>query len=284
MPDNIVWYPGHMAKAKRELAERASGADAVIELLDARIPYSSQNPDIGAMLPDKPRLTLVSKCSLADEECTAEWISLLRAGGRTVIPIDCKTGLGLNSVAPKIRAMLSGRIDRAAAKGRSIILRAMVVGITNVGKSTFINSFTKTSKAVAEDRPGVTRSMRWIASPYGIDLLDTPGLLWHKFDDPVVGLHLALTGAIRDEVLDTLTLAVSLCGILRTRFPDRLSARYGGTHEDGEDDYGLFCRIARRRGMLVSGGEVDEDRCARVLLDEFRAGKIGRITLDELPA
>ncbi len=282
MADPIVWYPGHMAKAKRQLKEMSSMTDGVIELLDARVPYSSQNPDIKELFPQKPRLTLINKCSLADEEQTKAWVEKLRAEGRTVIPIDCKTGLNINSVAPKLRALMAEKLERAASKGMTITLRAMVVGVTNVGKSTFINSFTKTSKAVAEDRPGVTRNLKWIASPYGIDLLDTPGLLWHKFDDQQVGINLACTGAIRDEILDTLTLSVKLCGILRDKYPELLAERYNISFTDEDMDFEIFEKIGRKRGMLISGGEINEERCAATILDEFRGGKIGKITLDTL--
>lgn len=271
-----------MAKAKKQLKEMSSMTDAVIELLDARVPYSSQNPDIKELFPQKPRLTLINKCSLADEEQTKAWVEKLRAEGRTVIPIDCKTGLNINSVAPKVRSLLAEKLERAAQKEMNITLRAMVVGVTNVGKSTFINSFTKTGKAVAEDRPGVTRNLKWIASPYGIDLLDTPGLLWHKFDDRQVGINLACTGAIRDEILDTLTLSVRLCGILRDKYPSLLAERYNITLSDEDMDFEIFEKIGRKRGMLISGGEINEERCAATILDEFRGGKIGKITLDTL--
>lgn len=282
MADPIVWYPGHMAKAKRQLLQMSSMTDAVIEILDARVPYSSQNPDIATLFPQKPRLTLINKCSLADDTQTKAWVEKLRAEGRTVIPIDCKTGLNINSVAPKLRTLLSEKLERAAQKGMTITLRAMVVGVTNVGKSTFINAFTKTSKAVAEDRPGVTRNVKWIASPYGIDLLDTPGLLWHKFDDEQVGINLACTGAIRDEILDTLTLSVKLCGILREKYPELLCERYNISISEDDMDFEIFENIGRKRGMLISGGEINEERCAATILDEFRGGKIGKITLDTL--
>ncbi len=278
----INWYPGHMAKAKRQLTEMSSMTDAVIEILDARVPYSSQNPDIATLFPQKPRLTLINKCSLADDTQTHAWVEKLRGEGRTVIPIDCKTGLNINSVAPKIRALCSEKLARAEQKGMTVTLRAMVVGVTNVGKSTFINSFTKTSKAVAEDRPGVTRNLKWIASPYGIDLLDTPGLLWPKFDDEKVGIHLACTGAIRDEILDTLTLSVRLCGILRETYPQMLESRYNIKIEEDMQDFEIFESIGRKRGMLISGGEINEERCATAILDEFRGGKTGKITLDIL--
>lgn len=282
MADPIVWYPGHMAKAKRQLLQMSSMTDIVIEILDARVPYSSQNPDIATLFPQKPRLTLINKCSLADDTQTKAWVEKLRNEGRTVIPIDCKTGLNINAVAPKIRALTAEKLERAAQKEMTITLRAMVVGVTNVGKSTFINAFTKTSKAVAEDRPGVTRNLKWIASPYGIDLLDTPGLLWHKFDDEIVGINLACTGAIRDEILDTLTLSVKLCGILREKYPELLCERYNIEISDEQMDFEIFEDIGKKRGMLIRKGEINEERCAATILDEFRGGKIGKITLDTL--
>ncbi len=280
MSDNIVWYPGHMAKAKRKIIESLSLVDVVIELLDARLPVSSRNPDFSDIFSGKPRLTLLTKCSLADDNATERWVSILSEDGSGVIPIDCKARRNIGRIMPAVRSILKDKIARQEQKGINKSIRAMVVGITNVGKSTFINTFTGTKKAKAEDRPGVTRTNQWIPSDKGIEFLDTPGVLWHKFDDRETGIKLACTGAIRDEVLDTLELSVQLLELLRNRYPDLLAQRYKTEPLEDENAYELFERIARKRGFIRSGGVIDEDRCAAILLDEFRAGKIGKITLD----
>ena len=277
---DIVWYPGHMAAAKRQLQKEAALADAVIELLDARIPLSSRNPDIETIFPSKPRLILLTKCSLADAKKTSYFVSKLTESGKTVIPIDCKTGKNISKIPEAIRELLAEKTARYEAKGMTgRKLRAMVVGITNVGKSTFINAFSGTDKAKAEDRPGVTRRTQWINAPGGIELLDTPGLLWHKFEDKAVGVKLALTGAIRDEILDLRELSYELLRYLTEGYKSALEARY--KLEVGDSDpTELFERIGRKRGFLMAGGIIDEERTAVCLLDEFRGGKIGNITLD----
>ena len=278
---NIVWYPGHMAAAKRELQKYLPLADIIIELRDARIPLSSANPDIKEICSHKPRLILLTKASLADDAKTEKFKNVLSGNGVTVIPTDCKTGKNVNILPGVIKSVLSEKIEKNAAKGMTgKRLRAIVLGITNVGKSTFINTFTKTKKAKAEDRPGVTRSAQWISAPGGIDLLDTPGLLWHKFDDPEVGIRLALTGAIRDEILDVSYLTVELVKRLANLYPSYLESRYKINLEDTDDAESIMKKIAVKRGFLISGGEIDEDRLYSCLLDEFRSGKIGKITLD----
>lgn len=280
MDDKIVWYPGHMAKAKRKMIECLSLIDIVIELLDARLPVSSKNPDFNSIFSNKPCVTLLTKCSLADDAATEYWVKKLSEDGRPVIPIDCKTKKNLNKIVPAVRSLLKEKLERYEQKGMNKTIKAMVVGITNVGKSTFINTFTGTKKAKAEDRPGVTRSNQWIQSNAGIDFLDTPGVLWHKFDDQMTGIKLACTGAIRDEILDTTELSLKLLELLREKYPHFISERYKTEPLPEESSYDLFERIARKRGFLRSGGVIDEERCASVLLDEFRAGKIGKITLD----
>ncbi len=278
---NIVWYPGHMAAAKRKLKEKLPLVDFVIELLDSRVPLSSQNPDIKEICGSKPIITLLTKSSLCDIHRTNALIDHLAKEDRIVISIDCKTGKNVNLVQKAIRSVLDEKIKRFESKGMTgRRLRGVVVGITNVGKSTFINAFTKTSKARAEDRPGVTRELNWVSSPYGIDLLDTPGLLWHKFDDPDVGIRLALTGAVRDEILDIYSLSFKLIEILREKYPSLLCGRYkiDILQEDTTED--IFNKIGKKRGFLISGGEIDADRLCVCLLDEFRGGKIGNITLD----
>ncbi len=273
----INWYPGHMAKAKRAIAEALPQIDAVIELADARVPVSSRNPDFASLFKNKPRLLLLTKSDLADEQATKAYIAANRG-----IAIDCKAGKGLGRVAPALNELLKEKLQRNREKGVVKDIRVMVAGITNVGKSTFINSFSGTKKAKAEDRPGVTRGNQWIPTDKGIMLMDTPGLLWPKFQDPDVAVKLACLGSIRDEILDQLELAVRLIGMLRTDYAALLCGRYR-LEEIGveESDYDIFCRIALKRGFIRSGGIIDEERCAAILLDEFRGGKIGRITLDK---
>lgn len=274
--EHIVWYPGHMAKAKRLIAETLPQIDAVIELTDARVPVSSRNPDFDKLFLGKPRLLLLTKSSLADAGATKRFASSLGA-----IAIDCKTGSGMQNIAPAIRQLMAERLERNAMKGVTRDIRVMVAGITNVGKSTFINTFSGTKKAKAEDRPGVTRSNTWIPTDKGVVMMDTPGLLWHKFDDRSVAVKLACLGSIRDDILDQLELAIELLAMLRVKYPELLIERYKiGNIDEDEDNYDLFCRIAKKRGFIRSRAEVDEERTAAVLLDEFRGGKIGRITLD----
>lgn len=281
MDRDIVWYPGHMNRARRKIKESLPLVDLVIELVDARAPLSSRNPSFAELFAGKPSLTLLTKCSLADRNAVSKYVNLLKSEDRMVLPIDCKTGMGVRKVAPAIRELMAEKLARYEAKGMKKPLRAMVVGITNVGKSTFINTFAGAKKAKAEDRPGVTRSNQWIAVPaMGVELLDTPGLLWHKFEDQMVARKLAMLGSIRDEILDQVELSCALLGILREKYPELLSARYKAEWTEEDTDYELFEKIARKRGWIRSGGVVDEDRTASVLLDEFRAGTIGEITLD----
>lgn len=280
MDDKIVWYPGHMAKAKRKIKESLFLVDIIFELLDARLPLSSKNPDFSNIFSHKPTITLMTKSDLADKNATQQWIKKLSGEGKTVIEIDCKTRRNFNKILPAAREILRDKIQKYENKGINKSIKVMVVGITNVGKSTFINSFTVTKKAKAEDRPGVTRSNQWISSGKGIDFLDTPGVLWHKFEDRQTGIKLACTGAIKDEILDTISLAIELLRLLRIKYPDLITERYKIAPVHDESAYDLFQRIAKKRGFIRSGGVIDEERCAAVLLDEFRAGKIGRVTLD----
>ena len=281
MDREIVWYPGHMNRARRKIKESLPLVDLVIELLDARAPLSSRNPSFAELFAGKPSLTLLTKCSLADRNAVSKYVNLLKGEDRMVLPIDCKEGMGVKKVAPAIRELMAEKLARYEAKGMKKPLRAMVVGITNVGKSTFINTFAGAKKAKAEDRPGVTRSNQWIAVPaMGVELLDTPGLLWHKFEDQTVARKLAILGSIRDEILDQIELSCAMLGMLRVKYPELLTARYKVEWAEEDSDYDLFEKIARKRGWIRSGGVVDEDRTASVLLDEFRAGTIGQITLD----
>ena len=278
---DIVWYPGHMAKAKRLIKEALPNIDMVIELLDARAPISSTNPDFKNLFCGKPTLTLLTKCSLADPNETKKFESALRSSGREVIAIDCKSGNGIKNINGAIRALMSEKLARDAARGIKRPIRAMVAGITNVGKSTLINTVSGTKKAVAQDRPGVPRHNSPISVPsLGLELPDTPGILWHKFDDQLVGIKLACLGSIKDDILDTLELSCRLIGLIRENYSACLVERFKIELNDEDTDYEVFEKIARRRGFIRSGGVIDEDRAASVILDEFRAGKIGRITLD----
>lgn len=278
---DIVWYPGHMAKAKRLIKEALPNIDMVIELLDARAPISSTNPDFKNLFCGKPTLTLLTKCSLADPNETKKFEAVLRSSGREIIAIDCKSGNGIKNINGGIRTLMSEKLARDAARGIKRPIRAMVAGITNVGKSTLINTLSGTKKAVAQDRPGVTRHNSRISIPsLGLELTDTPGILWHKFDDQLVGIKLACLGSIKDDILDTLELSCRLIGLIRENYSECLVERFKIELCDEDTDFEVFEKIARRRGFIRSGGVIDEDRAASVILDEFRAGKIGRITLD----
>jgi len=259
--------------------------DAVIEILDARIPVSSKNPELYKIVGNKPVLTLFSKSALADPNATARWKAQYEKEGKHCLFIDSTSGAGISSIPDEIRKLLAAKIERFESKGMiGRPLRVMIAGIPNVGKSSLINRLAGGKRTKVEDRPGVTRDKQWITTKYGLELLDTPGVLWPKFEDQTVGENLAVTGAIRDEILDAERMAVILCGRLRKKYPDLLSARYKlGDMAQYQDliDYDLFELIGRKRGFLVSGGEVNTERTAVMLLDEFRGGKIGRITLEE---
>ena len=286
MPSDIIqWFPGHMAKTRRMMKEMLPQVDAVIEILDARIPVSSKNPELYKIVGNKPVLTLFSKSALADPNSTARWKAQYEKEDRHCLFIDSASGAGISQIPDEIRKLLSAKIERFESKGMiGRPLRVMIAGIPNVGKSSLINRLAGGKRTKVEDRPGVTRDKQWITTKYGLELLDTPGVLWPKFEDQTVGENLAVTGAIRDEILDIERMAIILCGRLRHKYPNLLSARYKlGAMEQYQDlmDYDLFELIGRKRGFLVSGGEVNTERTAVMLLDEFRGGKIGRITLEE---
>lgn len=288
MPSSVIqWFPGHMAKTKRLITECLPLVDIVIEVLDARIPVSSKNPVLDSLLGQKPRLAVFSKSALADPEASRLWQAYYREKGTETIFYDCRSGENLNAIAPKVREILGEKLERYESKGMTgRKLKAMIVGIPNVGKSSLINALAGSNRAKVENRPGVTLTKQWITTKVGIDLLDMPGVLWPKFEDRIVGENLAITGAIKDDVLDIEQLAVLLVGRLRKIAPDKLSERYklgDMAQYDDIPDHGLFEVIGRKRGFLVSGGEVDWERSANMLLDEFRAARIGRITL-EVPA
>ena len=281
--ETIQWFPGHMAKTRRMISENLKNVDIIIEILDARIPYSSRNPEIGRLTDGKPTLLLLNKASLADPQQNALWVSRYTTENTVCILTDCLSGQGLNQLEPSIRKILSEKLKRYEDKGMTRRVRAMVLGIPNVGKSSLINKICGNKKARVEDRPGVTVDKQWVATSIGVDLLDMPGILWPKFEERRVGENLALTGAIRDGILDIESLAVTLCKRLRLLYPDLLSARYKlGDMSALEElsDYDLFLLIGKKRGFLVSGGEINTERTAITLLDEFRGSKIGRITLD----
>lgn len=279
----IQWFPGHMAKTRRMIRECLQLVDLVIEILDARIPYSSKNPEISSLCENKPILTVFNKSSLSDPAVNDRWVSHYRKNGGNPLFIDCKTGVGLNRIEPEIRTVLQEKIRRYENKGMSgKRLKAMVVGIPNVGKSTFINCLAGRVKAKAENRPGVTVTKQWVTTSAGMDLLDMPGVLWPKFEDRLVGENLAATGAIKDQILDTEAIAVALCGRLFAVAPDKLCARYKLEREalEGLESWQIFELIGKRRGFLMSGGIVNTERTALMLLDEFRSAKIGQISLE----
>jgi ribosome biogenesis GTPase A len=280
---DIQWFPGHMTRTKRQIKESIKLIDAVAEIVDARVPMSSRNPDLTEMVNNKPRLILLNKCDAADPDATAKWMRRFESDGVRAMAVDCRSGTGLKAFVPEVKKLLADRIAALKEKGMGgKSLRVMVVGIPNVGKSSFINKMIGGTKAKVEDRPGVTRGNQWFSVPGGIELLDTPGVLWPKFDDKIVGERLAFTGAIIDNILDTEALAVRLIETLMPLYGDLIRARYKLGDTDGLDAYGILTEIGRRRGMLAGGGEIDTERAAIMLLDEFRAAKFGRITL-ELP-
>lgn len=288
MPSQTIqWFPGHMAKTRRLISENLKLVDIVLELRDARIPISSKNPEILSLTAGKPVLTLFNKSSLADPSATAKFMELCRAEGGNALAIDCVTGDGLKNIAPAVRRILQDIVQKYESKGmHGRALKAMIVGIPNVGKSSLVNRLNGSKKAKVENRPGVTLNKQWVTTAYGIDLLDMPGVLWPKFDDTVIGENLAATGAIKDAILDTESLAGILCSRLVRIAPELFCARYklgDATPLLELKPYELLELVGRKRGFLISGGEVDTERAASILLEEFRSGKIGRITLDVPP-
>lgn len=285
MPSQTIqWFPGHMAKTRRLITENLKNVDAIIELLDARIPYSSRNPEIKRLCEGKPIIILLNKASLADPTVTKRFIEAYTKEDTVCIETDCISGQGIQKISPAIRQLCEKKLSRYEEKGmlgRS--LKAMVVGIPNVGKSSLINKISGNKKAKVENRPGVTLNKQWVTTNIGIMLLDMPGVLWPKFEDNAVGENLAITGAIKDDILDIETIATILCKKLRGNYPSLLAARYkidALPSSEELDDYDLLKLIGKKRGFCISGGEIDTERTANMLIDEFRAGKIGRISLD----
>lgn len=279
----VQWFPGHMAKTRRLIKESLTMVDAVTELLDARIPMSSRNPEIEEITAGKPRIILLNKCDVADEAATKRWIKHFEKSGFFAIPVDCRSGKGLNAYIPLVREVLKDKIQANNDKGMvGKPLRVMVVGIPNTGKSSFINKMAGRNRAQVADKPGVTRHNQWFNIGNGIELLDTPGVLWPKFDDPVVGDRLAFIGSVKDTILDSETMAVRLLDVLKKEYSDRITERYKFKNIDFENIEGweLLEAIGRKRGMLISGGEIDTERASVMLLDEYRGGKLGKITME----
>lgn len=274
-----------MAKTRRLIKESLTRVDCVTEILDARIPLSSRNPEIGEITAGKPRIILLNKCDMADEKVTADWIKYFRSTGAEALAVDCRSGKGLNAYTPLVRKVLAEKIKANTDRGMAgKALRVMVVGIPNTGKSSFINKMAGRVRAKVADRPGVTTSNQWFFIGNGIELLDTPGVLWPKFDDPVVGDRLAFIGSVKDAVLDIETMAVRLLDVLRDGYPDRLSERYKIDNFDDLQSWEILELIGRKRGMLISGGEVNTERASVMLLDEYRGGKLGRISMEFPPS
>lgn len=283
---NIQWFPGHMTKTKRQIQASLKLVDAVAEIIDARIPISSRNPDLNKLIQNKPRIILLNKSDMANQTATKMWIDYYKKQGITAISVDCKSGRGLNKFPSAVSEVLKEKTDRLKAKGMlNPTMRIMIVGIPNVGKSSFINRISKQNRAKVEDRPGVTRGNQWFTITKNLEMLDTPGVLWPKFDDKIVGEHLAFTGAVKDQVLDIEFLAVRLLEFLKSLKTVEFISRFKLEEVDLDniDSYELLRMIGKKRGMLVSGGEIDTERAAIMLLDEFRAAKLGRITV-EMPS
>ena len=279
--ENLSWFPGHMTKTKRMIASELPHMDAVCEILDARIPLSSRNPDVDDLTAGKPRLIVLNRADQADPAQTRRWSQYFRAKGWAVLEANAKGGVGTEKFAAAVRELLKEKLEAYVAKGQvGRVVRVMVLGIPNVGKSTFINKVAKRKTAKAEDRPGVTRSKQWVPVDATLELLDTPGILWPKFDDPEVGKRLAFTGAVKDDVLDIEELACYLMDYLAAHYADVLTERYKITVEEGDSGYDLLEKAGRKRGFLMRGAQVDTERMARILLDEFRGGKLGRFTLE----
>lgn len=280
---NVQWFPGHMAKTRRLIKECLPSVDAVTEILDARMPISSSNPELNELIGNKPLIVLLNKCDVADENATRRWLNYFNEKGIYALAVDCKSGNGLNKYAPLLREVLKDKIASNEAKGMiGKPLRIMVVGIPNTGKSSFINRMAGRNRAKVADKAGVTRHNQWFVIENGIELLDTPGVLWPKFDDPKIGDRLAFIGSVKDEVFDSETLAVRLLEVLSRDYPDRLSERYKIDDFSELEAYEILELIGKKRGMMMRGGEIDTLRASIMLLDEYRAGKLGRITLDTI--
>ncbi|MBO5164265.1 MAG: ribosome biogenesis GTPase YlqF [Ruminococcus sp.] len=280
----IQWFPGHMAKTRRAITANLRLVDAVAELIDARTPMSSRNPEIDSMTASKPRIVLLNKCDLADSNATSAWINYLKKDNVTALAVDCKSGKGINKLLPTLKAtVLKELMEKREKNGMSgAPIRLMILGIPNVGKSSLINRLAGGKRAKVEDRPGVTRTKQWVKLKDNTELLDMPGVLWPKFEDQSAAVRLAFTGAISDDILDIETLAMKLLVFLSESYPQALVERYKIEFNDADDGLSLLEKVGKKRGMVISGGEINTERAAITVLDEFRSGKLGRITL-ELP-
>ena len=276
----IQWYPGHMTKTRRQIEADLKQVDAVCEIVDARIPMSSRNPDIDVICGSKPRIIVLNRMDLADPNATQRWKTYFKSKGMAVIATDCKTKRGISDFTPAARIACAEKLERDAKRGMNRPLRVMVVGIPNVGKSTLINQISGRKGAKAENRPGVTRGKQWVTVDSGLQLLDTPGILWPKFEDPEVGMMLAYTGAVKEGVIDLEELACRLMELLHKYYPQTLIERYKVEAPEGTKGWELIEMAGRKRGYLVSGGEVNTERMSKVLVDEFRSGKLGKFTLE----
>ncbi len=278
----VQWFPGHMAKTRRLIKESLPLVDAVCEIVDARLPESSRNPEIDEIVGSKPRIILLNKCDLADENATAARIKAFDEKGIKALPVDCRSGKGLDKFQSAVREVLKEKIKVNTERGMGgKALRVMVVGIPNTGKSSFINRMAGQNRAKVADKPGVTRGNQWFSIGQGIELLDTPGVLWPKFEDPEVGFKLSFIGSVKDEILDIQEIAVRLLRVMQKSYPANLAERYKIENFEELEPYELLELIARKRGMLLRGGEYDTERAAVMLLDEYRGGRLGRITLDQ---
>ena len=277
---NIQWYPGHMTKTRRQIEADLKQVDAVCEIVDARIPMSSRNPDMDSICGSKPRIIVLNRMDLADPTATRKWREYFRSRGMAVLATDCKSRQGISDFTPAAKIACAEKLERDAARGMCRPLRVMVVGIPNVGKSTLINQISGRKGAKAENRPGVTRGKQWVTVDSSLLLLDTPGILWPKFEDPQVGMMLAFTGAVKEGVIDLEELSCRLMELLLKYYPQVLSERYMVEAEPGTPGYELLEMAGRKRGFLLRGGQIHTERMAKVLMDEFRSGKLGKFTLE----
>ena len=280
---NLQWYPGHMAKTRRLIQSNLSLVDGIVEILDARTPLSSRNPEMDRLTTGKPKMILLNKCDMADEKITSLWIDYFKSIGITAIAVDCKNGKGVKNFLPVLKSkVLNELLEKRNAQGMvGRPIRLMIVGIPNVGKSSFINKMAQSKRAKVEDRPGVTRTKQWVKIGEGAEMLDMPGVLWPKFDDQNVACKLAFTGAIKDDILDIEALAMKLLANLAVNYPDTLASRYKIDISENDSGFDLLEKVGRKRGMLISGGEINTERAAITVLDEYRSGKLGRITLEK---
>ncbi len=278
---NIQWFPGHMAKTRRQIEEKLKLIDVVVEVLDARIPMSSKNPDISEMTRQKPRIIVLNKADLADDEITKKWIEYYKKAGISACTADCSKGKGVAESINLVKKVIADKIAQNQEKGMNRAIKILVAGVPNAGKSSYINRLAGRASATVGDRPGVTRGQQWIRLKSGIELLDTPGILWPKFEDEKVGLHLAFTGAVKDEIMDIELLACKLAEFLNENYRELLCARYKLENTDGMQGYELVEYIGKKRGFVVSGGEIDFLRASNILLDEFRSTKIGKISIEK---